>query len=68
MRLWFLILLVAAVILAILWIMEVIPGTEIGGIALKTFGALAVLLVASVAWRIVRGRSNVPDSTDQPVP
>jgi hypothetical protein len=34
----------------------------------KTFGILAVLVVASAAWRGVRGRSDAPDKKDQPVP
>ena len=68
MRLWFLITLVAAAVLTILWINGVIPGGEIGGIALKTFASLAVLVIASVAWKAVRGRSTVHDSSDQPVP
>jgi hypothetical protein len=68
MRLWFLLILVAAAVLAILWINGIIPGAEIGGVALKTFGSLAVLVAASAAWRALRGKRSIHDSTDQPVP
>lgn len=67
-KLGFLAALIAAATLTILWIAGVIPGAELGGIALKTLGVIAVLLVVSAAWRAVRGRSDVPDKTDQPVP
>lgn len=59
---------VAGAIIALLAITDVIPQTEIGEVALKTFGALAILFAAAFAWRAVRGRSNAPDRTDQPVP
>lgn len=60
--------LIAAAALAILWILELIPRAELGNIALKTFGVIAVVLAVAAIWRSVRGRADAPDKTDQPVP
>jgi uncharacterized membrane protein YqjE len=67
-RLWLLVALIAAAGLAILSITEVIPAGRLGEVALKTFGVLTVLVAASLGWKVVRGRSDVPDKTDQRVP
>ena len=68
MKLGLLVSLIAAASLAILWILEVIPRSKLGDISLKAFGVIAVLLVASVIWRSLRGRADVADKSDQPVP
>ena len=68
MKLGLLVSLIAAASIAILWILEVIPRSALGDISLKTLGVIAVLLAASVIWRSVRGRADVADKTDQPVP
>jgi len=67
-KLGLLVSLIAAAALAILWILEIVPRAQLGGIALKTFGVIVVLLAAGAIWRTVRGRADVPDKTDQPVP
>ena len=68
MKLGLLVSLVAAASIAILWILGVLPSSAIGNVSLKTLGVIAVLLAASVIWRLVRGRADVADKSDQPVP
>ena len=68
MKLGLLVSLIAAASLAILWILGVIPRSEVGDVALKTFGVIAVIVVTAGIWRGVRGRADVVDKTDQPVP
>jgi hypothetical protein len=68
MKLWLLVALLAGAVLGILSITDVLRTGELWDIALKTFGVLAVLFVVHVAWRAVRGRTGVPDRTDQHVP
>ncbi|HEY9230471.1 MAG TPA: hypothetical protein VIP11_27715 [Gemmatimonadaceae bacterium] len=68
MKLGLLVSIIAAAALAILWILDVIPRSEVGDIALKTLGVIAVIMVSAAIWRGVRGRADAPDRSDQPVP
>lgn len=61
-------MLAAAAILGVLVMTEVVPTTQLGSVASMTFGSIAILFGAAVAWRAVRGRTDIPDHTDQPVP
>jgi hypothetical protein len=55
-------------VLALLWITEAVPRSDIAEMAPKAFGALVVLIVAGVALDALSGKTNAPDSTDKPVP
>jgi len=67
-RVGLLVALIAAAVIGVLWVTEVVPASEIGGVAAKTFGSIAIIFAAAFAWRAVRGRTSVLDETDQPVP
>ena len=68
MKLALLVSLIAAATIAILWILDVIPRGVMGDVMLKAFAIIGVILIVSAIWRAVRGRADVPDKTDQPVP
>ncbi len=54
--------------LALLWVTEAIPREDVRDIAPKALGAVLVLIVAGAVLVSVRGKSDVPDPTDKPVP
>ena len=58
----------AAAVIAILYVTDVIPPGQFGSVAAKTFGVLGILFGAAFVWRAVHGRTNIPDRTDQRVP
>jgi hypothetical protein len=67
-KVWLLIALLAGAILGVLWMTEVIPPGDVGDLAGKIFGAILMLGLAHFAWAALRGRTDLPDSTDKPVP
>jgi hypothetical protein len=61
-------LLIAAAVISVLSVTGVIPDEELGEVALITLAVCVIMIAVSMAWRVVRGRTNAPDSTDKPVP
>ena len=60
-------LLVAAV-LALLWVTEAMPRSDVADMAPKAFGAIVVLVLTGVLLTALRGDARTPDNTDKPVP
>lgn len=54
--------------LALLWVTEFIPRSEIANAAPKAFGAIAILFLAGVAWSVLRGNPAERDETDKRAP
>jgi hypothetical protein len=67
-RVGLLVTLIAAALVGVLWVTDIIPKGELGSVAGKTFGVIAIAFVAAFVWRVLRGRASVYDHTDQPVP
>jgi hypothetical protein len=61
------VLLVVAV-LALLWVTEAVPRSDVADMAPKALAAVGILVVAGVALGAVAGRTDVPDQSDKPVP
>ena len=59
---------VAGAVVALLAVTGVIQQSDVGEVALKTLGSLAILFAAALAWQAVRGKPSAPDRTDKPVP
>lgn len=59
---------VAGAVVALLAVTGVIQPLEVLDVALTTFGSLAILFAAALAWQAVRGKPSAPDRTDKPVP
>ena len=55
---------------ALLWVTNAMPHEDLTDVAAKAVGAVVVLVLASLAWSMIRGDRSVPadDSTDKPVP
>lgn len=58
----------AAAVIGILYVTDVIPPGQFGSVAAKTFGVLGIIFGAAFVWRAVQGRTNIPDRTDERVP
>ena len=58
----------ASALIALLWIADILPGARVAEVTLRTFASLGIIFVAAFAWKLVRGRVNVPDRRDQRVP
>ncbi|MGH7680055.1 MAG: hypothetical protein ACRENU_16420 [Gemmatimonadaceae bacterium] len=58
----------AAAIIGVLWITDVIPRAELGAVLWKTYGVLGIIFGTAFVWRGIQGRTSVPDHTDQRVP
>jgi hypothetical protein len=54
--------------LSLLWVTEFIPRDEISRAAPKAFGAVAILVLAGLAWSVLRGNPAERDETDKRVP
>ena len=54
--------------LALLWVTEAVPRADLRDMAPKALGAVAILVIASYVWSILRGRTGAVDATDKPVP
>jgi hypothetical protein len=67
-RVGLLVTLIAAALIGVLWVTDVIPQGELDSVAGKAFGVIAIVFLAAFVWRVVRGRASVYDHTDQPVP
>jgi len=55
---------------ALLWVTNAIARENLTDVATKAVGAVIVLVLASLAWSMIRGDTSAPtsDSTDKPVP
>lgn len=60
--------LIVSTSLALLWVTEAIPRADVRDIAPKALGAVLVVMLAGVVWAAFRGGTDLPDSTDKPVP
>jgi len=60
--------LIVVTCLALLWVTEVVPRADIKDIAPKALGAVVVLVIASVVWSAISGKTSKMDNTDKPVP
>lgn len=57
-----------AAILALVWILDLVPADEIGTYAIWAFGGLLVLEIAAFALHAIRGNPEERDRMDRPVP
>jgi hypothetical protein len=54
---------------ALLWVTNAMPQEDLTDVATKAVGAVVVLVLASLAWSVLRGeKSATTDSTDKPAP
>lgn len=60
--------LIAGALLGVLWMTDAITTAQLARVAGMTFGSIAILFGAAFVWQRVRGRADVLDHTDQPVP
>ncbi len=68
MRLGGLAAVIVAAVLALLWITEAVPRSDVADMAPKALGAIAVIMVAGVVVTAIRGGTGSADGTDKPVP
>ena len=55
---------------ALLWVTDAMPHEDLTDVATKAVGAVVVLVLASLAWSVLRGdkATSTTDSSDKPVP
>jgi hypothetical protein len=68
LKIWLLALLIAATVLGLLSVTDVLVGSDLRAAARMTVLAIIVLASAHYAWSVLRGRANPADHTDKPVP
>lgn len=67
-KIWLLVLLVAAAVLGVLAVTDILTGQDLRDATRMTVLAIVVLASIHYAWTVVRGRANPADHTDRPVP
>ncbi|MGQ0815221.1 MAG: hypothetical protein ACT4O1_12310 [Gemmatimonadota bacterium] len=55
-------------VLGVLWATDMVPAEDITTMARNAYIGLAILVIAAVALRAVRGSEQPRDQTDKPVP
>jgi hypothetical protein len=58
----------AAAVIGILRVTDVIAPGQLGNVFSKTYMVIGIIFGAAFVWRGVQGRTNIPDRTDQRVP
>ena len=67
-KIWLLVLLVAAAVLGVLAVTDILAGQDLRDATRMTVLAIVVLASVHYAWTVMRGRANPADHTDRPVP
>ena len=60
--------LIVVTILALLWVTEAMPRTDVENMAPKAIGAIVILVAAGVVLSMLRGSTTDTDDTDKRVP